>query len=193
MAYTRREMLAVIGATGLAAAVRPMVKSAAAAPLGEPVKVGNDSCPFRLAVINDEITQDFEKACQIVSRDFGLHWIELRSMWNKNVTELDARQVEDARKILDAHKLRVTDIASPLFKTDWPGAPDRRKAKPATSFMLISMPKRRISCWSVVSHFASLSTLIAFAVSTIGGWMIRSRIARPLTRNCSRLPNAAPR
>ena len=42
MAYTRREMLAVIGATGLAAAMRPMVKSAAASPLGEPVKVGND-------------------------------------------------------------------------------------------------------------------------------------------------------
>jgi L-ribulose-5-phosphate 3-epimerase len=75
--------------------------------------------PFRLAVINDEITQDFEKACQIVSVDFGLRWIELRSMWNKNVTELDAKQVEDARKILEEHKLRVTDVASPLFKTDW--------------------------------------------------------------------------
>jgi hypothetical protein len=72
-------------------------------------------------VINDEITQDFEKACQIVSGDFGLGWIELRSMWNKNVTELDTKQVEDARKILERHKLRVTDIASPLFKTDWPG------------------------------------------------------------------------
>jgi len=74
-------------------------------------------------VINDEITQDFEKACQIVSVDFGLSWIELRSMWNKNVTELNAKEVDDARKILDEHKLRVTDIASPLFKADWPGAP----------------------------------------------------------------------
>ena len=33
---------------------------------------GAGACPFRLAVINDEITQDFEKACQIVSGDFGL-------------------------------------------------------------------------------------------------------------------------
>jgi sugar phosphate isomerase/epimerase len=80
-------------------------------------------CPFRLAVINDEITQDFEKACQIVSGDFGLRWIELRSMWNKNVTELTAKEVKDAQKILIEHKLQVTDIASPLFKTDWPGAP----------------------------------------------------------------------
>jgi sugar phosphate isomerase/epimerase len=80
-------------------------------------------CPFRLAVINDEITQDFEKACQIAAGDFGLRWIELRSMWNKNVTALSEKELDDARKILAEHKLRVTDIASPLFKTDWPGAP----------------------------------------------------------------------
>ena len=44
-------------------------------------------------------------------------------MWNKNITELTPKQIEDAKKILAEHKLRVTDIASPLFKTDWPGAP----------------------------------------------------------------------
>jgi sugar phosphate isomerase/epimerase len=91
-------------------------------------------CPFKLAVINDEITQDFEKACQIVSAEFGLHWIELRSMWNKNVTELDAKQVEDAMKILQEHKLRVTDIASPLFKTDWPGAPRSSQSESRDQF-----------------------------------------------------------
>jgi L-ribulose-5-phosphate 3-epimerase len=82
-----------------------------------------ESCPFKLAVINDEIDQDFEKACKIASQDFGLQWIELRGMWNKNITELTPQQVEEAKKILAEHKLRVTDIASPLFKTDWPGAP----------------------------------------------------------------------
>ena len=76
----------------------------------------------------------FEKACQIVSGDFGLEWIELRSMWNKNVTELDAKQLDDARKILAAHKLRVTDIASPLFKTDWPGAPVSRQSERRDQF-----------------------------------------------------------
>ena len=134
MVYTRREMLAGLGVAGLAAAMQPIVRNAAASPLEEPLEAGDDACPFRLAVINDEITQDFEKACQIVSRDFGLHWIELRSMWNKNVTELDAKQVEDARKILDEHKLRVTDIASPLFKTDWPGAPRSSQSETRDQF-----------------------------------------------------------
>jgi sugar phosphate isomerase/epimerase len=126
MQYTRRKMLAGLGLSGLAAAMSPLVKRAAASSLMESwaaADAGTSLCPFRLAVINDEITQDFEKACQIVSRDFGLQWIELRSMWEKNVTELDPKQVEDARKILAEHKLQVTDIASPLFKTDWPGAP----------------------------------------------------------------------
>jgi len=134
MAYTRRGMLAGLGAAGLVAAMRPLTKSAAAAWLVEPVAAGADACPFRLAVINDEITQDFEKACQIVSRDFGLHWIELRSMWNKNVTELEAKQVENARKVLREHKLRVTDIASPLFKTDWPGAPRSSQSETRDQF-----------------------------------------------------------
>jgi len=95
---------------------------------------GTGACPFRLAVINDEITQDFEKACQIVAGDFGLHWIELRSMWNKNVTELNAKEVEEARRILEGHKLGVTDIASPLFKTDWPGAPRSAQSETRDQF-----------------------------------------------------------
>jgi len=82
--------------------------------------------PFRVAVINDEITQDFGRACEVASREFGMRWIELRGMWNKNLLRLDANEVAEARRILERYKLRVTDIASPLFKVDWPGAPQSR-------------------------------------------------------------------
>src|SRR5271154_5656342 len=98
MGYTRRRMLAGLGLAGLGAAMPPLVKKVRAYSL-ESLSTDAGSCPFRLAVINDEITQDFEKACQIVSGDFGLQWIELRSMWNKNVTTLAAKEVEDARKV----------------------------------------------------------------------------------------------
>jgi sugar phosphate isomerase/epimerase len=81
------------------------------------------TCPFRLSVINDEISQDFDHACSVAAHDFGLHWIELRSMWSKNVTDLDAAQLAEAQRILKKYDLRVTDIASPLYKVDWPGAP----------------------------------------------------------------------
>lgn len=108
MELTRRQMLTALGMAGIGAALPASAQR---------------TCPFRLSVINDEITQDFEKACKIASQDFGLQWIELRAMWDKNITELSSKQIEDAKKILAEHNLRVTDIASPLFKTDWPGAP----------------------------------------------------------------------
>jgi sugar phosphate isomerase/epimerase len=79
--------------------------------------------PFRIAVINDEISSDFDHVCYVVSHDFGLNWIELRSMWGKNTMDLSADQIAEAKKILAKYRLQVTDIASPLFKTDWPGAP----------------------------------------------------------------------
>ena len=79
--------------------------------------------PFRIAVINDELGQDFGRSCEVASREFGMEWIELRGMWNKNILNLDGTEVAEARRILEKYKLRVTDIASPLFKVDWPGAP----------------------------------------------------------------------
>jgi L-ribulose-5-phosphate 3-epimerase len=85
--------------------------------------------PFRVAVINDEISQDFGHACEVASKEFGMEWIELRGMWNKNLLKLDAKEIAEARLILEKYKLRVTDVASPLFKVDWPGAP-RSKFSP---------------------------------------------------------------
>src|SRR5258708_11698445 len=52
-----------------------------------------------------------------------MEWIELRGMWNKNILKLDASEVAEAPRILEKYKLRVTDIATALFKVDWPGAP----------------------------------------------------------------------
>jgi len=84
----------------------------------------NDSrSPFRVAVINDEISQDFGHACEVASRDFGMGWIELRGMWKKNIVSLDEKEVVEAQRVLQKYQLKVTDIASPLFKVDWPGAP----------------------------------------------------------------------
>jgi L-ribulose-5-phosphate 3-epimerase len=90
--------------------------------------------PFRVAVINDEIGQDFEHVVDIVSREFGMQWIELRGMWSKNVLNLDAKEIDQARQILEKAKLRVTDIASPVFKVDWPGAPRSKFAPKRDTF-----------------------------------------------------------
>jgi sugar phosphate isomerase/epimerase len=108
---SRREFLgglAVMGASGV------LAQSNRAADLTH--------SPFRIAVINDEISQDFERACSVAS-GFGMKWIELRGMWNKNVLDFDAHEISESQRLLKKYHLRVTDIASPLFKVDWPGAP----------------------------------------------------------------------
>jgi sugar phosphate isomerase/epimerase len=82
--------------------------------------------PFRIAVINDEISQDFDHACDVAANQFGMSWIELRAMWKKNIANLDANEITESLRILKKYELRVTDIASPLYKTDWPGAAQSR-------------------------------------------------------------------
>jgi len=137
MNRTRREVLAGLGVVGLGAAMAPLLPKRALALAAENSQgpgMGAEGCPFRLSVINDEITQDFERACKIASQDFGLGWIELRGMWDKNITELSPKEIEDSRKLLAEYKLRVTDIASPLFKTDWPGAPRSRLSEKRDQF-----------------------------------------------------------
>jgi len=115
---SRREFLNGLGVMTAAAALPSIPGYAFPDP---PMK-----SPFRVAVINDEITQDFGHACEITSKEFGMEWIELRGMWKKNLLKLDAKEIEEARRILQKYQLQVTDVASPLFKVDWPGAPQSK-------------------------------------------------------------------
>jgi L-ribulose-5-phosphate 3-epimerase len=72
MPHSRRTFLTGVGAMGAIAALPRAARA---------------SCPFKLSVINDEISQDFDHACYVAAHDFGLQWIELRGMWNKNITD----------------------------------------------------------------------------------------------------------
>jgi sugar phosphate isomerase/epimerase len=78
---------------------------------------------FTLSVITDEITQEFGRALEIAAKEFGLGFVELRSLWGKNIAALDSKEIAEARRLLEHYKLRVSSLASPVFKTDWPGAP----------------------------------------------------------------------
>jgi len=127
---SRREFILGVGMCGAGAATSAILPALFAGAGAEGVagslgalRASADKSPFRVAVINDEITQDFGRACEVAAREFGMGWIELRGMWRKNILNLDAKEVEESRRILEKYGLRVTDIASPLFKVDWSGAP----------------------------------------------------------------------
>ena len=110
---SRRRFVAGLGVVGINAAVS--AQSSSEPPLPK--------SPFRIGVIDDEISQDFGRACEVAARQFGMRWIEVRSLWNKNIVNLDEHEIGEAQRILKKYELRVTDIGSPLFKVDWPGAP----------------------------------------------------------------------
>jgi len=78
---------------------------------------------FKVGVISDEISDDFDHACFVIAKDFGIRFVELRQIWGKNLQGVSDTQIAEAQKIMARYGLQVTDIASPLFKVDWPGAP----------------------------------------------------------------------
>src|SRR5262250_3651091 len=80
-------------------------------------------CVFQLSVITDEVSQDFGHAVEVAAKEFGVGFVELRGLWNKNIVNLEAKEVAEVQSLLKKYDLKVTDIASPLFKVDWPGAP----------------------------------------------------------------------
>jgi sugar phosphate isomerase/epimerase len=118
--WTRRDFLVRSGAMVAAGGLCRSVPASFAADKSSPPTWKS---PFRVAVITDEISQDFDHACFVAAREFGMQWVEVRGLWNKNLMSLASSEIADAQAILKKYQLCVTDIASPLFKVDWPGGP----------------------------------------------------------------------
>src|SRR3954470_10178048 len=112
---SRRAFVAGMGATA-ALAMRPLSAT------------GADT--FHVSVLSDEISQDFGRALEVASNEFGLGYVDLREINKKNIMSWDATEVAEARRLLEKFHVRVACIASPVFKVDWPGAP-RSKFSPA--------------------------------------------------------------
>jgi L-ribulose-5-phosphate 3-epimerase len=79
---------------------------------------------FKLGIIADEVSQDFEQALAWL-KGFGLHWVELRFLWNKYVVDLPPDDVKRAKDLLDKYQMKVSVVDSPYFKTLLPGTQSR--------------------------------------------------------------------
>ena len=123
---SRRYFLATVG--GAAASSLVCHSGSGATPLPA------TGSHFKLSVITDEISQDLGHALEIASKEFGLNYVELRGLWNKNIINLDEKETGEVRRLLQKFGLQVTDIASPLFKTNWPGAPTSKYSPKTQQF-----------------------------------------------------------
>jgi sugar phosphate isomerase/epimerase len=108
MKLTRRELLqtSLVAATGV-----PLMASAPK--------------PFKLGIITDEITQDLDEAIGFIEH-YHLQYCELREIWKKNVMNLSQEELERAKKLISAHGMHVSDIASPMFKWNLPEMPAKK-------------------------------------------------------------------
>lgn len=72
---------------------------------------------FKLSVISDEISQDFQRVVD-VCREYDVPQVEPRSVWEKAPQELTNDDVRKMKAILDEAGMSVCSIASPFFKCD---------------------------------------------------------------------------
>ncbi len=121
----RRELLQKAGFAAAALAIPKWTRAA------RPPKV---NCLFQLSVITDEISQDFGHAVEVAANEFGVGFVEIRGLWKKNIVKIDEKEVAEAKRVLAKYELKVTDIASPLFKVDWPGAPKSKYSPKGSSY-----------------------------------------------------------
>lgn len=118
---SRREFLTGAGGVIVSSAMPPAMRD----PFSVGAREEHVVSPFRLSVITDEISPNFDHACNVAAGEFGLKWVEIRDIDGKSPVDFSDRQIAEAQATLQKYGLRVTDIASPLFKVDFPGAPTK--------------------------------------------------------------------
>jgi L-ribulose-5-phosphate 3-epimerase len=72
---------------------------------------------FRLSVISDEISQDFQRVVD-VCQEYGVGLVEPRSVWDTPPPKLSLEQAARMKDILAAANMSVCCIASPFLKCD---------------------------------------------------------------------------
>lgn len=72
---------------------------------------------FKLGVITDEISQEFEEALELCKKH-NLDGVEIRSVWEKGPHELSDEDIEKIKELLEKYNLSCCGISAPLFKCE---------------------------------------------------------------------------
>lgn len=84
--------------------------------------------PFKLGIITDEITENFEQALDFIS-SYSLEYCELRELWGKNIMNLSHDELQRAKDLIDQRHFYVSDIGSPIMKYNLPEMPAREEKR----------------------------------------------------------------
>lgn len=70
---------------------------------------------LKVGIFSDEISQDLEHALKVI-KELGVEYVELRSMWGKNLMDLSPDELKRVKELIEKRNLRVAAIASPFLK-----------------------------------------------------------------------------
>ena len=97
---------------------------------------------LNIGMITSEISQDFDYALQVIS-ELGIDYIEIETLWDKSVGQLDADEINEAKQIIRSRGLRVCCL-SPSFSFGFPCAPDRMNCHIGVRIRNISSDLKRL-------------------------------------------------
>lgn len=69
---------------------------------------------MKKSIITDQVSQDLKEACALIE-SYGYKYVELHNVFGKSIEECDEKEVEEIKRILDKHHLKVTNIATTVF------------------------------------------------------------------------------
>ena len=113
--WTRRKFCLAVGALGAGGLIGAGAR-------------GNETLPFKLGVITDEISQDLDQALELMA-GYSLSYCELRTIGGKNIMSMSQPELERAKQIIDKRHFHVSDIGSPIYKWNLPEMPARPSEK----------------------------------------------------------------
>jgi len=82
--------------------------------------------PYRRSVISDEISQDLDRAIRLAV-EFGLEGLDVRTVWEKGVHQLDDDELDRLRRAAEYAGLQVPSIAPPFLKCRPDELPEHRR------------------------------------------------------------------
>ena len=74
-----------------------------------------DRPAYKRSVVTDEISQDLDRAIRL-AREFDLDGLDIRSVWDKTIHQLDNDELDRLRMAADAAKLSIPCVAPPFLK-----------------------------------------------------------------------------
>lgn len=69
---------------------------------------------MRYSIISDQVDEDFEIACKIISEQ-GYKEIEIHNVFNKSIEQCSIEEAYQIKKIIDTYGLKVSNIATTVF------------------------------------------------------------------------------